>query len=439
MPAVACGIDWSEGHHDVAIVDDDGLVLARERVGNDAAGLARVLELLASHDPVDAHLPIAIETSRGLLVAGLRAAGRQVFAINPFAVSRYRDRYRASGAKSDPFDAMVLAKILRTDRTAHHALAKDSEAVLALRVLTRAQQDAVWERTEVANRIRSLLKEFYPAALAAFERGGKHQLYSAAARRLLMHAPTPGEAAKLTRVTLAAQLRRAGRTRGVTAEAILLQQHLRAEHLHQPAALEAAYGRQLQGLVRQLDAVCQTLTDLEAAVEEAFAQHADAPILLSFPGLGTQLGARILAEIGDDRNRFTDARALRAFAGAAPVTRTSGRGRYVHARRAKNDRIAAAGLRLGHGSHPPRPRLGSKVSSPTRRRRPARDSAQEALQLRARQAAPLPHHRPVLPPKPRLRHGQNDRCLTRWVDGMSRSRRRSPARHHGGWPSCAGK
>jgi hypothetical protein len=78
MPAVACGIDWSEGHHDVAIVDDNGLVLAQERVGNDAAGLARVLQLLASHDPVDAHLPIAIETSRGHTIRVFVAAGRHL-------------------------------------------------------------------------------------------------------------------------------------------------------------------------------------------------------------------------------------------------------------------------------------------------------------------------------------------------------------------------
>lgn len=238
---------------------------------------------------------------------------------------------------------MVLANILRTDRTAHRPLPEDSEKVSALRVLTRAQQDAVWERIEVVNRIRSLLKEFYPAALVAFERGGKHQLHSATARRLLLHAPTPSDAARLSKATLAAQLRRAGRTRGIASEAILLQQHLRGQHLRQPTSLEGAYGRQLQGLVRQLDAICQTLADLETAIEEAFTEHRDAPILLSFPGLGSQLGARLLAEIGDDRNRFADARALRAFAGAAPVTRTSGRGRYVHARRAKNDRMAAAG------------------------------------------------------------------------------------------------
>ena len=97
MAAVACGIDWAEGHHDVAIVDDAGVVIAAERIGNDAAGLSRLLDLLGGHDPAGGQLPVAIETSQGLLVAGVRAAGRQVFAINPLAVSRYRDRYRPSG------------------------------------------------------------------------------------------------------------------------------------------------------------------------------------------------------------------------------------------------------------------------------------------------------------------------------------------------------
>jgi transposase len=165
MTAVACGIDWAEGHHDVAIVGEDGQVLAAERVGDDLPGLTRVLELLAGQESPQEPLPVAIETARGLLVAGLRAAGRTVYAINPMAVSRYRDRYRSSRAKSDDFDAMVLANILRTDRAAHRPLPDDSEQVLALRVLTRAQQDAVWERTEVVNRIRSLLKSFYPMRL----------------------------------------------------------------------------------------------------------------------------------------------------------------------------------------------------------------------------------------------------------------------------------
>ncbi|GAA2332838.1 hypothetical protein GCM10010170_011940 [Dactylosporangium salmoneum] len=197
MAAVACGIDWAQDHHDVALVDENGVVLVSVRIDDDAAGLSRVLALLAEHDPAGAKLPVAIETSQGLLVAGLRAAGRQVFAINPLAVSRYRDRYRSSRGKSDAFDAMVLANILRTDAGAHRSLPQDSELVQSLRVLTRAQQDAAWDQVTITNRIRAVLRMFFPAALSAFERGGRHRLDSPAARTILTAAPTPAAAAAL--------------------------------------------------------------------------------------------------------------------------------------------------------------------------------------------------------------------------------------------------
>ncbi|MFF0659607.1 IS110 family transposase [Micromonospora tulbaghiae] len=356
MVAVACGIDWAQDHHDVAIVDETGVVVASVRINDDAAGLSQVLALLTEHDPTGGKLPVAIETSQGLLVAGLRAAGRQVFAINPLAVSRYRDRYRASRGKSDAFDAMVLANILRTDATAHRQLPADSELLQSLRVLTRAQQDAAWDQVTLTNRIRTLLRMFFPAALAAFERGGRHRLDSPAARVILAAAPTPAAAAALTPTELAELLRTAGRQRGIAAEADKLHGILRSEQMRQPAAVEQAMGLHLQGLVRQLDAVCQTLQQLEQRIDEVFTAHPDAKIVTSIPGLGVQLGARLLAEIGDDRGRFADARALRAFAGAAPVTRASGKSSFVHARRAKNDRIAATGYvwalaAVRHDSH----------------------------------------------------------------------------------------
>jgi transposase len=340
---VACGIDWAQDHHDVAIVDETGVVIGSARVGNDAAGLRQVLALLVEHDPAGDRLPVAIETSQGLLVAGLRAAGRQVYSINPLAVSRYRDRYRSSRGKSDAFDAMVLANILRTDFEAHRPLPNDSELLQSLRVLTRAQQDAAWDQVTMTNRIRTLLRSFFPAALHAFERGGRHRLDSPAARTILAAAPTPAAAAALTVTELASLLRTAGRLRGIAAEAGKLHGFLANEQMRQPAAMEQAMGLQLQGLVRQLDAICLTLQQLEQRIDEVFTAHHDAKIVSSVPGLGVQLGARLLAEIGDDRTRFADARALRAFAGAAPVTRASGKSSFVHARRAKNDRIAATG------------------------------------------------------------------------------------------------
>lgn len=141
---VYCGIDWAEGHHDIAVVDDTGTLLAKRRVSDDPAGLAVLMQILAEcGDSPEEPVPVAIETARGLLVAALRATGRPVYAINPFSASRYRDRHSASGRKSDHGDAMVLANVLRTDRAAHRPLPADSELAQAITVLGRAQQDAV--------------------------------------------------------------------------------------------------------------------------------------------------------------------------------------------------------------------------------------------------------------------------------------------------------
>ena len=138
---VFCGIDWAEDHHDVALVDAEGNLVAKRRIGDDAAGFATLLQLLAAAgDSSQQPIPVAIETSRGLLVACLRATGREVFAINPLAVSRYRDRHSVARKKSDAGDALVLAHILRTDQSAHRPLPADSELAQAIAVLARAQQ-----------------------------------------------------------------------------------------------------------------------------------------------------------------------------------------------------------------------------------------------------------------------------------------------------------
>ena len=141
---VYCGIDWAEDHHDIAVVDRDGKLVARRRISDDPAGLAGLLDLLAEHgDSADDPVPVAIETPRGLLVACLRATGRPVYPVNPMAVARYRDRHSVTGKKSDHGDSVVLANVLRTDMGMHRPLAADSELAQAIAVLARAQQDAV--------------------------------------------------------------------------------------------------------------------------------------------------------------------------------------------------------------------------------------------------------------------------------------------------------
>jgi transposase len=341
--AVFCGIDWAEEHHDIALTGADGQLLARRRISDDAAGLGQLLELLAEHgDSAEDPVPVAIETPRGLLVACLRATGRKVYPINPMAVARYRDRHSVAGRKSDHGDAVVLANVLRTDAHAHRPLPADTELAQAIAVLARAQQDAVWARTQAHNRLRSHLREYYPGFLAAFAdtKGG---ITRPEARTVLAAAPAPADAAKLTMTQLRSLLKKAGRSRGIDAEATRLRDALRAGQMRQLPLVEAAMGRQALALLVQLNAACQAADDLEQAVIESFNQHPDAGIITSFPGLGPLTGARVLAEIGDDRSRFADAKGLKAYAGAAPITRASGKTTAVLHRRVKNQRLAAVG------------------------------------------------------------------------------------------------
>jgi transposase len=340
---VYCGIDWAEDHHDIALVDRDGQLLARRRISDDAAGLTQLLDLLAEHgDTSDDLIPVAIETPRGLLVACLRATGRPVYPVNPMSVARYRDRHSVAGRKSDHGDTVVLANILRTDMHAHRPLPADSELAQAIAVLARAQQDAVWDRTTAHNRLRSHLREYYPAFLAAYATA-KGGIMRPDARAVLAGAPTPADAAKLTLTQLRALLRKAGRSRGIDTEAARLRDAFRAEQMRQLPLVEAAMGRQALALLGQLNAACAAADDLERAVTESFNLHPDAGIITSFPGLGALTGARVLAETGDDRSRFQDAKGLKAYAGAAPITRASGKTRSVTHRKIKNNRLAAAG------------------------------------------------------------------------------------------------
>jgi transposase len=258
------------------------------------------------------------------------------------SVARYRDRHSVAGRKSDHGDSFVLASVLRTDMHAHRPLPADTELAQAIAVLARAQQDAVWDRTTAHNRLRSHLREYFPAFLAAFAdaRGG---ITRPEARAVLAAAPTPADAAKLTVTQLRGILKKAGRSRGLDTEAARLHEAFRAGQMRQLPLVEQAMGRQALALLGQLDAACAAADDLEHAVTQSFNLHPDAGIITSFPGLGALTGARVLAEIGDDRSRFQDAKGLKAYAGAAPITRASGKTRSVTRRKVKNNRLNAAG------------------------------------------------------------------------------------------------
>ena len=251
-----CGIDWAEGHHDVAIIDGDGKLVAKKRISDDPAGFTALTGMLAdAGDSAQDPIAVAIETPRGLLVAALRGTGRPVFAINPMAVARYRERSSVARAKSDHRDAMTLANILRVDAHIHRQLPADSELAKAIAVLARAQQDAVWRRSKATNELRSILREYYPAFLDTFAGKSATNLAKPQARAILAIAPTPAHAARLSKARVAAALRRAGRKRGIDGLAAEIVERLRVPQLRQPELVEKAMGRQAMALLAMLDAI----------------------------------------------------------------------------------------------------------------------------------------------------------------------------------------
>jgi transposase len=332
---IEVGIDWAEDHHDVAVLDEEGRLLASRRIPEGVEGLARLHAVLAEQVEDPAQVLVGVETDRGLLVGALVAAGYQVYAVNPRAVDRYRDRHGQAGAKSDAGDARVLADLVRTDRHQHRRVAGDSELAEAIKILARSHQNLIWTRQRLANQLRSTLREFYPAALAAFA-----ELASPEALAVLAAAPTPARGQSLTVADLVGRCGRAGRRRELHTRAEAIHQALQAEQLAAPALLADAYGASVAAIVGVLTSLSAQIDSLHATLGKRFEQHPDAEILRSLPGLGIVLGARVLGEFGDDPNRYADAKARKNYAGTAPITRASGKRLTVLARFVRNRRLA---------------------------------------------------------------------------------------------------
>ena len=241
-------------------------------------------------------------------------------------------------AKSDAADADALAGMVRTERNQLRAVAADTAGGQAVKVVARAHQTLIWERTRHTLRLRSALREFFPAALVAYAELG---LTAVDTLELLARAPAPEAAGKLTAAQISAALKRAGR-RDVPARAQAVKDALRAPQLAQPAAVTAAYAAAVQAAAAVLTTLNEQIRRLGAQVEAHFLQHPDAEIYLSQPSIGPVNGARALGEFGDAPGRYASAKARKNYAGSSPITRASGRSKVVLARFIRNDRLTDA-------------------------------------------------------------------------------------------------
>ena len=339
------GDDWAEEHHDVEVMDAAGRRLAKARLAEGVAGMARLHAMIAEQlgeDTDEVVVKVGIETDRGLWVQALIAAGYEVFAVNPLQAARYRERHTLSGAKSDKADAHTLADMVRTDSHQLRPVAGDSPQVEAIKVVARAHKTLIWERTRHTQRLRHALREYFPAALAAFE-----DLAAADTLELLTKAPDPVSAGRLTLSQISAALKRA-RRRKITDKAGAIQAALRAEHLTQPEVLTAAYAATVRSSAAVLTVLNEQIMALQGQVETHFGQHPAAEIILSQPGLGPILSTRVLAEFGDDPHRYASAKARKNYAGTSPITRAlrqeEGRAGPVRAQRPAHRRTGSPSL-----------------------------------------------------------------------------------------------
>ena len=343
------GDDWAQDHHDIEVMDEAGQVLAVRRLPEGVAGIGQLHELIGAFVPAgeDVEVQVGIETGRGPWVTALLAAGYVVFAVNPLQASRYRGRRGVSGAKSDGGDAHMLADAVRTDAHQLRPAAGDSPAAEAVKVLARTHKTLIWQRSAVVLRLRAQLREYFPAAVAAFE-----DLDARDALELLGKAPDPARAARLTRAQVSAALKRAGR-RKIAERADAIVAALRSPQLGQPAALTAAYAATVRSLTAVIATLNEQVASLQGQVEAHFGQHPDAEIYRSQPGLGQVTGARVLGRVRRRPAPLRHRQEPQDYAGTSPITRASGKKKIVpgpvRTQRPAHRRADAPGLRRAQG------------------------------------------------------------------------------------------
>ncbi|MBU6423951.1 MAG: IS110 family transposase [Chloroflexi bacterium] len=321
---IFCGIDWAEEHHDVCVVDVEGRVLWRRRIGHDPAGVDELRSAIARIEPDPAQVAVGIETGRGLLVGQLVAAGYVIFPINPKAAERFRDRRAASGRKDDRLDAEILAQAVRSDRASLRVLLPDSTEATEVATLARDHANLTRQRTRLRNQLRSALLEYFPAAVAAFELEAKSAL------AFLSRYAEPEAAAHLSVAQVAHFLRAQHANRDADARAAAIVATLRAPALRARPEIARAKARLVRTLVAQLVALQPALEGYERELAALLKVHPEGEILLSFPGLGIVLASRVLAGTGDNPERF--ATGYGPYAGTAPIVVQSGKRRVVKAR-----------------------------------------------------------------------------------------------------------
>ncbi|MDI6640812.1 MAG: IS110 family transposase [Elusimicrobiota bacterium] len=322
------GIDWADESHRVFITDDSAQRLDSFSIQNTHSGVEtlfkRVRQLVKDQNQV----LFALETSKGLLINSILDACYTVYSINPKSVDRYRDRYKVSGHKTDDFDAMVLANILRTDRHNYRPILPDSNLTRELKILTREHTQLTRLKTILTNQLTSCLKDYYPAALKLF-----CKLDQQITLAFLKDFPTYEQAKQVPLKQWCKFLSKHHYRVGINKKANEIYEELKEPQFNVEPFIADAKSRYMLTLVQQLELLLPQIEFFETKIEQLLKQHTDGSIFLSLPGASVTLAARMVSEFGDNRQRYTKVSSVQAEAGTAPVTESSGNTKFVHFRK----------------------------------------------------------------------------------------------------------
>ena len=307
-------LDWASDHHDVAVVDRLGTVVAEFRFAHSAAGWAEFEQKMKPY----AGAPMALETSSGPAVDQLLQRGWKVYPVNPKAAQRYRERKAPSGDKADRPDAWSLAGALRTDGHAWRQLLAQDPATALLRALCRDEIGLIEQRTLLVNQLLAALREYYPAAIEAFDDWTEPYAWA-----LIGQFPTPEGLQKAGQRRWEKFLH-AHRLWHPSTAPKRLAIFAQANALPASAPVVAAKSLLATSLVKVLQALEQQLKEYREHINNLFRQHPDYDIFGSLPGAGEKLAPRLLGELGSAREIYPDPDSLCCQAGVSPVRYQSG-------------------------------------------------------------------------------------------------------------------
>jgi transposase len=318
------GIDWADAQHRVSIIDSQGVEKANFTIPHTREGLECLKEKLLKIAQNPQSIACIIETKHGLLIQFLLEQGFAVYPVNPKVVDRRR---KPSGAKSDPIDARILAELGRTDIKRLRQLKPDSELIQELKTLTRDLNTLIRESTRLTNRLIACLKEYFPVALELFTKPTLPVTLD-----FLKLYPTL-EAAQQASVPELAAFLKSHKHPKPNQTAVAIYQKLHSPQLKASPVVTRTKARLMIALISQLEPLLEQIKEYDKEIERLFKLHFDSKLFTSLPGAGLRLAPRLLAEWGDDRQRFLNASTVQALAGTSPVLYQSGKYRFAKQRK----------------------------------------------------------------------------------------------------------